>query len=69
MTQLVDQPSAAPTRKMSAVAIGGFVGAILVGAIRRWTPEFDAPGITDFILLGAPVAVGWVAGWFTRERA
>lgn len=69
MSQLVNQPSAAPTRKMNAVAIGGVIGAIAVGSIRRWAPEFDAPGITDFIMFTAPVVVGWVAGWFTRERA
>lgn len=65
MAQLVSQPSAAPTRKMNAVAVMGFISAIGVAAIRRWAPEFDAPGITEFI----PLVVAWCAGWFVKERA
>ena len=60
----IDQPTAAPTRKMSAVAITGVISAIAVSSIRKWAPEFDAPGITEFI----PIVVAWIAGYFVRER-
>ena len=65
MARLVSQPSLKPTRKLNAVAVYGLISAIIVASIRRWAPEFDAPGITDFI----PLAVAWVAGWFVKERA
>jgi hypothetical protein len=65
MSDLVTQPTLRPTRKLNAVAFMGFISAIGVASIRRWAPEFDAPGITEFI----PLVVAWCSGWFVKERA
>lgn len=69
MARLVSQASSKPTRKVTAATLGAFFGAVAVGAIRRWAPEFDAPGITDLIMAVSSAAVTLVFGWFVKERA
>lgn len=68
MTDLVNQPSPAPTRKLQAVGIAGAITAgIIAGVNAYW------PGIGDQFspAIGAAVAtlVSVIAGYFTRNRA
>ncbi|MCD1644172.1 hypothetical protein [Aurantimonas coralicida] len=69
MSDLVTQDGLKPTRKVTAATLGAFFGAVVVGAIRRWAPEFDAPGITDLIMAVSSAAVTLAFGWFVKERA
>ena len=68
MSDLINQPSAAPTRKLQAVGVAGAITAgIIAGVNAYW------PGIGDQFgpAIGALVAtvVSVVAGYVTRNRA
>jgi hypothetical protein len=68
MSDLVKQPTPAPTRKISAVGIAGALTAALIAGVNAiW------PGVGDQIgPIAGPIitaAVAFVAGYMTRERA
>ncbi len=68
MSDLISQPSASPTRKVSAVGITGAVTvAIIAGVNALW------PGVGDQAAPVIAAAVTWLAaflgGYLTRERA
>lgn len=69
MTETVNQPTAAPTRKMTAVIIAGVVMGLLRTAIAIWAPEWDADMF--FIEYGPEIhsAIMIAAGYFVKERA
>lgn len=64
--RLINQATAAPTRKITATGTAGAVTAGALGALHWWSPELAA-------VLGGPVEAGivavvaTVAGYFTRE--
>jgi hypothetical protein len=65
--RLINQATAAPTRKIKATGIAGGITAAALGALHWWSPELAA-------VLGGPVEAGivavvaTVAGYVTRER-
>ena len=70
---MINQPTAAPTRKVAAGALGsGVVGvplaALIVGGLSA--AGFELPAGTE-AALGALLssAIGFIAAYFTRERA
>lgn len=62
--KLINQPTAAPTRKLTAAAGWGFLSSILVFTVQYW-----APGVPETLTQYIPLGVSLVAGYFTRERA
>jgi uncharacterized protein YacL len=68
MADLINQPSAMPTRKVAAGTIGAAITAGLIAALRVYKPElidFAGPLIEQFV----PVLVGFVSAYMTRNRA
>ena len=69
MTRFVDQPTAAPTRKLGVGLIAAIIVGALQGGIQAAFPETD---LSEALAPLAPLittAVFFVAGYFTRERA
>lgn len=70
-SDLIDQPSAMPTRKMLAVAIAGVIAA----ALTRWFDQLAAltPWLdwlaSDGVKAAVPVLAAFAAGYLVRERA
>lgn len=62
---LVNQPSAAPTAKITAAGIGGLVAAFLLGGLDALN-ALDLPTLADGLL---PVVSALVAGYFKKARA
>jgi hypothetical protein len=66
MQRLINQATAAPSRKIKATGIAGALSAAAIGALHWWSPELAS-------VLGAPVEAGivavvaTVAGYMTRE--
>ncbi len=60
----VNQPSAAPTRKMAATGITGTVATILVLVADGLGYELD-PALAAALV----AATAWVAGYVTKNRA
>jgi len=65
MSELVNQPSRMPTRKLNAAMLGAFTVSLLAVIVRNVAPGYDDP---DLWLALSPVTVA-VFGYFTRERA
>lgn len=70
---LVDQPTLAPTRKLSAAVVGAGAGAALsqvaVNVIDLHVPVLAGADVAAFIYLVVPACTAGIAGWFTRDRA
>ena len=62
-SELVNQPSAHPTRKVTAVGVSGAVATALIWALREAGIDLD-PEITAAL---AAMIMG-IAGYFARER-
>lgn len=63
---LIEQPTAAPTRKIKATGIAGLVSAAVLGVLHWWQPELAA--MLGGQIEGLIVAiVATLAGYFTRE--
>jgi hypothetical protein len=66
--RLINQATAAPTRKVKAGGIAGALTAAALGALNWWSPEFAA-------VLGGPVegaivvVVSTLTSYMTREKA
>ena len=67
MQRLVNQATAAPTRKVKATGIAGALTAAALGALHWWSPELAS-------VLAAPVeawivaVVATVAGYMTHDK-
>lgn len=62
-----NQPTNAPTTKMTAVVIGGAVASLLMGVLAIFEPEIYArvpPGFEG----GVATICGFLLGYFIRER-
>lgn len=73
---LIDQPTARPTRKVTAGALGGSAGAIVAWAVVSLLTKNVVPLPPEIaaevyaLAAGlASAAFGTVAAYFTRERA
>lgn len=68
MPDLVKQPTAAPTRKVSAAGIAGALTAALIAGVDAMWPGF---GETIGPIAGPIITAGvaFIAAYFTRERA
>jgi hypothetical protein len=67
MSDLIEQPTPSPTRKMAATGIGGVVTLAILAALDAWVP-----GLGD-ILSGEVTAIvtlvgAWVSGYMAKER-
>ena len=75
MSDLINQPTRAPTRKVTAALIGGIVSGAVVGGIEGACGVVDLNGACGAIVpaldaWGALIAglVAGIAAYFTRER-
>ena len=71
MTQLIDQPTAAPTRKLTAVMVWGAFSAIVMFLADVFVPESNdsVSGVLTALEPFVPIIVATVAGYWTREAA
>ena len=71
MAALTNQPTAAPTRKVNAMAVWSLLAAVLMAIMDAAFP--DNAGRVAEVLSAlepfVPAIVGTVAGYMTRERA
>jgi hypothetical protein len=65
MTQLVNQPTAAPSRKMSAVIVAGAVTSVINVLMMRYVPDFTTPEVQVLVQTG----IMWLAGYMVRDHA
>ncbi|MCB1343641.1 MAG: hypothetical protein KDK24_21745 [Pseudooceanicola sp.] len=69
MTNLVNQPTSRPTRKMWAVIISGAVMGGIQAALAAVLPEADFQPLLQQLGPLVTALVVSLAGWLTRERA
>lgn len=63
---LIDQPTAAPTRKMWAVIVAAFIVNGALGVLRQFAPEIaDAIPAQQYI----DMLMAVLAGYMVRDRA
>lgn len=67
MSNLYDQNSAAPTRKLGAVAVGGGVASVLMGLMAIFYPEQYALVPAGFEG-GIATLAAFALGYIIRER-
>lgn len=63
MPSLVNQPSATPTRKMTAVGVSGAISTLVIWGFQNYGSELD-PEIASAIA----TLVVFAAGYLTKER-
>lgn len=78
MSALVEQPTAAPTRKMAAVGWTGVAATVIAAGVGSVLPDLSAAcaeelsGQTAALLLGGSVGgaslLSFVSGYLRRER-
>ena len=64
MPRLVDQPDAAPTRKVSAAALGGALATVVVWALQAFGGVEVPPGVEGAVA----VIIATLAGYVIREE-
>lgn len=76
MTDLIDQPTAAPTRKVAASAAAGGLATAIAAAVMGWLPESaqlvegEIGTLINWALsLVFGVAATFTTGYMVRERA
>lgn len=69
MTRLVNQPSAAPTRKIGVGLIAAVIVAAVQGGAQVVLPQTDLSEIMAALGPWITTAVYFIAGYLTRERA
>ncbi len=69
MTQLVNQPTARPTRKMNAVLIAAALVGAARSALTALYPDLDLGPVVTMVQPFVEAAVVWLAGYMTKERA
>lgn len=71
MANVVNQPSANPTRKLAASTVGGAVWGtlmLIVGlGLKNLAPEWYDPEVLASITLTGTTVAGYVSGWFTAD--
>jgi hypothetical protein len=66
MTELVTQPTIAPTRKMKATAVGSIIAIAILSIIDVYAPGLGAV-LSEPVYAAVAVASGLISGWFTKE--
>lgn len=66
MTELVTQPTNAPTRKLTATGIGGIVSIAILAGLNAWVPGLGDI-LTEPVYAAVALIGGLVSGWFVRE--
>ena len=66
MTELVNQPSAAPTRKLQAVGISGILAIAVLSIADLYFPGLSTV-IEAPVYAGVTLAVSLVSGYFTKN--
>ena len=66
MTDLIKQPTAAPTRKVTAAALWGLAMTMALSAAKVFWPDLVAP-LGTFLPIAAPWATGLIAAYVTHE--
>ena len=61
---LIDQPTLAPSRKLSAAMISASLAGVIKAVVTNAWPQFADPMIWEPL----PVIVGFAVGYFVRER-
>jgi hypothetical protein len=65
---LIDQPTAIPTRKVTAGTIAGAITASVIAGVNAIWPGFG-DDLAPALYAVMPVVTGFLAAYFTRERA
>ena len=65
-TVLVDQPTAAPTRKLTATGIGGIVAIGILAALDAWMPGIGQY-LSEPVYAAVALVSGLISGYFTRN--
>lgn len=66
---LKNQPTAAPTRKMTSVIIAGMLMGALQSLLQVYWPDHPFADLMPQIEIWLQMGVMVAAGYFTRERA
>lgn len=61
---LINQPTLAPSRKLSAAVISASLAGIIKAVVINAWPQFADPMIWEPL----PIIVGFAVGYFVRER-
>jgi hypothetical protein len=67
MSEYVNQPSLAPTRKITAVGLSGIISVAIIAALDAWVPGLGEL-ISESVYAIIPVVVATASGWLVRER-
>lgn len=68
MTNLVNQPSKMPTRKIVAVIVSGAVVGALQAVLGIFWPDFPAAELMEQVDIWVQASVMIAAGYLARER-
>jgi uncharacterized membrane protein len=66
MTELVKQPSYAPTRKMAATGIGGVISVAVLAGLNAWIPGLGDI-LSEPVYALVAVAGAWLSGYMVKE--
>lgn len=66
MTELVNQPTLAPTRKLQATGIAGIIAIAILSIADLYVPGLSSV-ISEPVYAGVVLAVGLVSGYFTKN--
>lgn len=67
MTELVNQPTYTPTRKITAVGVSGIVSVAILAALDEWVPGLGEL-MSEYVYAVVPVVIATFSGWFIKER-
>jgi len=65
MPDLINQPSAMPTRKVTAAALAGALATVIVGSFQAFAAVQFPPGFESALA----VLVMAATGWWVKDRA
>lgn len=68
MADLIKQPTPAPTRKVTAAAIWGFIATCILAGVKAFKPELT-DSLGTIIPIAAPVVTALIAAYITHEAA
>jgi hypothetical protein len=67
MSELINQPSKVPTRKVAATGIGGILSVAVLAGLNAWVPGLGDI-LTEPVYALVAVAGAWLSGYITKER-